>query len=200
MSEKRSYTLRERARSQEATRRRIVEATVALHEEVGPARTTVAEIARRAGVQRLTVYSHFPEDRELFAACSQHVLAANPPPDPAAWAAEPDPAARLRRALGELHAWYAAGEAMFGKVEADLAALPALREVVEAGRVPFDTAVRECLAAGRGARGRRRQRLLAALDLACGYTTWERLTRAQGLEAGEAVELLVDAVDGVARG
>src|SRR4051794_23920971 len=34
---KRTYELRERAKKQEETRRRIVEATVALHEEVGPA-------------------------------------------------------------------------------------------------------------------------------------------------------------------
>src|SRR6476469_11211214 len=118
-SQTRKYELRERAEKQAATRRRSVEATAALHEEVGPARTTVTEIARRAGVQRLTVYSHFPEDRELFAACSAHVVAANPPPDPRAWAAEPDPARRLRRALREIHAWYAAGEPMFTRLEAD---------------------------------------------------------------------------------
>src|SRR5437762_6951159 len=109
-SQMRKYELKARAEKQAATRRRIVEATSALHEEVGPAHTTVAEIARRAGVQRLTVYSHFPEDRELFAACSAHVVAANPPPEPAAWAAEANPMARLRRALREIHAWYAAGE------------------------------------------------------------------------------------------
>ena len=80
-SEKRNYELRARAGRQQATRRRIVEATVALHREVGPARTTVAEIARRAGVQRLTVYNHFPDDAQLFAACQAHFLAQHPPPD-----------------------------------------------------------------------------------------------------------------------
>src|SRR4051794_32341596 len=74
---RRAYEQRERARSTADTRQRIVEATVALHEEVGPAKTTVAETARRAGVTRLTVYTHFPEDRELFAACSQHFIAAH---------------------------------------------------------------------------------------------------------------------------
>src|SRR4051795_10199971 len=87
MAEKRTYELKERARKQAETRRRIVEATVALHQEVGPARTTVAEIARRAGVQRLTVYNHFPDERELFGACSAHFIGGHPPPDPAAWAA-----------------------------------------------------------------------------------------------------------------
>ena len=51
-SQMRKYELKARAEKQAATRRRIVEATSALHEEVAPARTTVAEIARRAGVQR----------------------------------------------------------------------------------------------------------------------------------------------------
>jgi AcrR family transcriptional regulator len=69
---KRKYELKARADRQAETRRRITEATVALHEEVGPARTTVTEVARRAGVTRLTVYNNFPEERELFAACQGH--------------------------------------------------------------------------------------------------------------------------------
>src|SRR5437870_5397792 len=83
-SETRKYALKVRAEKQAETRRRIVEATAALHTEVGPARTTVAEIARRAGVQRLTVYNNFPEERELFEACGAYWLAGNPPPDPTA--------------------------------------------------------------------------------------------------------------------
>src|SRR5260221_9883236 len=78
----RKYELKARDEKQAATRQRIVEATSALHEEVGPARTTVAEIARRAGVQRLTVYTHFPNEIELFDACGQHWMQRNPPPDP----------------------------------------------------------------------------------------------------------------------
>ena len=73
-SEKRRYELKARAARQADTRERIVKATVDLHKEVGPARTTVAEIARRAWVQRLTVYNHFPEDSQLLAACQGHWL------------------------------------------------------------------------------------------------------------------------------
>src|ERR1700716_4009671 len=83
-SQIRKYELRARAEKQDETRRRIVEATAALHEEVGPARTTVAEIARRAGVQRLTVYNYFPIETELFDACGRHSMETNPPPDPSA--------------------------------------------------------------------------------------------------------------------
>src|SRR5438132_12455828 len=81
-SETRKYALKARAEKQAETRRRIVEATAALHTEVGPAQTTVAEIARRAGVQRLTVYNNFPDEKALFDACGAYWLAENPPPDP----------------------------------------------------------------------------------------------------------------------
>jgi len=67
---RRGYRLKERAQQQAETRRRIVEAVVALHEEVGPARTTVVEIADRAQVSRPTVYTHFPDERLLMTACS----------------------------------------------------------------------------------------------------------------------------------
>ena len=79
-AEKRRYTLKDRARSQEDTRRRIVEAAVALHEELGPRATSIAAIAERAGVQRLTVYRHLPDEEALFRACTSHWRAAHPLP------------------------------------------------------------------------------------------------------------------------
>jgi AcrR family transcriptional regulator len=98
-NEKRKYELKARAENQDRTRERIVAATAELHEEVGPARTTVAEIARRAGVQRLTVYNHFPAEAQLFAACSAHWLSGHPPPDPTPALALEDAADRLRAVL-----------------------------------------------------------------------------------------------------
>ncbi|MEA2449761.1 MAG: hypothetical protein QOG63_1693 [Thermoleophilaceae bacterium] len=197
MAEKRTYELKERARKQAETRRRIVEATVALHEEVGPVQTTVAEIARRAGVQRLTVYNHFPDERELFGACSAHFLQRTPPPDPAQWAAVANPGARLRAALLDLHAWYRAEAAMLGNVERDALRMPALREVREAGRQPFDRAVRELLSAGWNVRGARRRRLEAAIGLATSFSAWEQLTTREGLDEADTVELLAGLVEGV---
>src|SRR6202790_4485024 len=105
-SQIRKYELKARAEKQAETRRRIVEATSALHPEGGPARTTGAEIARRAGVQRLTVYNNFPNEAELFDACGQHSMEKNPPPDPSAALAIGDPAERLRAALQPLYVWY----------------------------------------------------------------------------------------------
>src|ERR687886_425320 len=105
MRERRKYELKKRAERQEDTRRRIVEATVALHREKGPAGTRISEIARRAGVQRVTVYNHFPYEASLLAASSSHWRALHPPPDPATWAIE-DPRERLRAGLRALYAWF----------------------------------------------------------------------------------------------
>src|SRR3954467_13687428 len=95
-TEKRRYELKARAEAQQATRERIAAAAAALHEEVGVARTTVADIARRAGVQRLTVYNHSPDLRALLPACTAHFLGEHPRPDLAPAFACEDPAERLR--------------------------------------------------------------------------------------------------------
>jgi AcrR family transcriptional regulator len=191
---KRTYTLKERARKRDETRQRIVEATSALHQEVGPANTTVAEIARRAGVQRLTVYNHFPTDADLFGACSAHWLQRHPPPDPGRWLQFKDPAERLRAALGAIYARYAATEAMTTNVQRDAELLPALAEVLERGAAFLD-AVTEQLLEGRGLRGRRRARVRAAIALGLSFATWRTLVRAQGLTEDEAVELAARAVE-----
>ena len=69
---KRKYELKRRAADMAETRRRITEAAVELHGTIGPARTTVTAVAERAGVQRHTLYRHFPTDADLFEACSAH--------------------------------------------------------------------------------------------------------------------------------
>ena len=186
----RRYELKERARRQEETRQRIVEAAEALHREVGPARTTVAEIARRAGVTRLTVYNHFPHERELLGACSAHFIARNPPPDPHAWSLVADPDERLRAALREQYAWFRANEAMVGNIARDVALVPALAEIMGTGEAAeHERAMREALLAGRNLRGRRRARARAAIGLALAFPTWHRLVRLEGLSDEEAVEV-----------
>ena len=102
----RTYQLKRRAERVAETRRRIVDATVALHTSVGPARTTISDIAELAGVQRHTVYAHFPDERELFHACSAHWRGLHPLPDSRSWERTADPARRLRAALQEVYAWY----------------------------------------------------------------------------------------------
>jgi AcrR family transcriptional regulator len=179
----RKYQQRARAKAQEETRRRITEATVELHATVGPARTTISAIAERAGVQRLTVYRHFPDERSLFAACSAHWLGADPPPDPSAWAAIEAVDERTRTALTELYGWYRRNDAMLTNTQRDALALPALAEIADPG--PFLEAMRQVLMRGRP----RRKRVRAALGHALEFSTWRSLAR-QGLSDGEAAEMM----------
>ena len=99
---RRAYRKRRRADREADTRRQITEATVELHGTIGPARTTIKGIAAQAGVQRATVYRHFPDLESLFLACSTHWASLNPPPDPAAWDQIADTDERLRHALTSL--------------------------------------------------------------------------------------------------
>src|SRR5207245_1006322 len=101
------YVLKRRAEQQAATRQRIVKAAVALHTTLGPARTTVSAVAEGAGVQRHTVYRHFPDERSLGLACSGAFLQEHPLPDPAPWRTTIDAERRLRRGLEELYGYYA---------------------------------------------------------------------------------------------
>ena len=121
------YRKRRRAEQEESTRLRITEAAVDLHGSVGPARTTISAVAERAGVQRATVYRHFPDEEALFAACSAHWLAGHPLPDAGRWESIADPGARLRTALAEIYAWFERGEQMLEKTTRDVAVVPALR-------------------------------------------------------------------------
>src|SRR5215467_4371132 len=100
----RAYQKKKRAEGEAETRRRIVEATVALHTSVGPARTTISAIATKAGVQRHTVYAHFPEEGTLFAACTSHWASLHPFPPAEHWEAAADPVERLAVALRDVWA------------------------------------------------------------------------------------------------
>ena len=82
---KRKYRKSRRAEQEEQTRDKIVDAAMALHEEIGPRATSISAIAERAGVQRLTVYRHFKDDVTIFQACSSRWFELNPPPDPSLW-------------------------------------------------------------------------------------------------------------------
>ena len=195
----RKYELKRRAEKQEETRRRIVEATVGLHESVGPARTTVSAVAERAGVQRLTVYRHFPDERALLAACSGHWVATNPAPYPVPWRGIRDPEERVAEALGEIYAYYGRTEPMMVNLVRDAPKMPALAELL-APYGQYLAAVRDILAAGWGARGRRRELLLAALGHALDFATWRSLARGQGLDDGRSVDLMVRMVRCAARG
>ena len=185
-SSRRIYRKRVRARQEEETRRRITEAAMELHGSLGPARTTISAVAERAGVQRATLYRHFPDEASLFGACSAHWATLHPPPDASRWASIADPDERLRRALSELYAWYGSDEQMFLNVFRDAELVPAMRAPVEARTKRFEQAVAEIMR-GRPERGRARKRAAAAVAHAASFATWHALTRQGGLSDAEAV-------------
>ena len=197
-SQIRKYELKARAEKQAETRRRIVEATSALHDEVGPARTTVAEIARRAGVQRLTVYNNFPNETELFDACGQHSMERNPPPDPSAALAIDNPDERLRAVLGPLYLWYRKNARATENLQRDRLVMPALDAVM---RIRMDQQVAnltDALAAGFTPSARSAKGLRAAVALALDFWTWRRLA-GEGMSDHDAAALMVGAVNAAAQ-
>jgi AcrR family transcriptional regulator len=192
MAEKRKYELKKRAERLAETRRRITEATVELHRTVGPSATHINEVARRAGVQRMTVYNHFPDETSLFAACSAHWRALHPPPDLAAWRAVEDPGARLRLGLGELYGWYRETEPMTANVLRDAQVLPALRAIVEGGLLRYLDEARKVLTEPLDARGRRRQRVDAAARAAVDLHTWRALALLGDTDAADLAARLIE--------
>jgi AcrR family transcriptional regulator len=195
----RRYQLRKRADAMQDTRRRITEAAVELHGSVGPARTTLSAVAERAGVQRQTVYRHFPTDDDLFDACSGHFAASHPLPDLEAWRAVADPAERLGVALDELYAYYEGTEAMYANLLRDAS----LVAPVESRLAPFRSFLDDAahvLAAGWGARGGRQTLILAAARHAVDFHTWHSLARDGGVRRAGVVELASAMVGRAARG
>jgi AcrR family transcriptional regulator len=184
----RRYELRKRAVAMQDTRRRITEAAVELHGTLGPARTTISAVADRAGVQRQTVYRHFPTEEDLFAACSGHFAETHPRPDVESWAAIADPAARLEAALDELYAYYEGSEAMYTNLLRDETLVAPVAARLPHFRAYLDDAAR-VLAAGWGARGGRRALVVAAARHAVDFHTWRSLARDGGVRRAGVVEL-----------
>lgn len=189
----RKYDMKRRAKRQEETRQRITEATVELHEALGPAKTTISAIAEKAGVQRLTVYRHFPDEHALFSACRGHYMAANPPPEPASWTQVADPEERLRRALAEVYAYHRRTEQMMANVVRDAQVHSLTREFSEPYFRHWNR-MRYVLATGWEAQDQQLELLLGALGHALDFQTWRSLARQQGLDDEQAVELMVKMV------
>lgn len=185
----RTYTLKRRAEQQADTRRRITEAALDLHSSVGPALTTLSMVAERAGVQRHTLYAHFPDERSLYLACSGLSIERDPLPDAAPWRAIEHPHERLRTGLLAIYGWYERNAAMAACVLRDAEYHALTKEVVELRFGPHMAAYQDVL----GAKLNVKQR--AMLRLALSYFTWRTLVREGGLKVRAAVEAMVQAVD-----
>jgi len=186
----RTYEKKKRAEREADTRRRIVEATVALHTSVGPARTTVSAIAAKAGVQRHTVYSHFPEEGTLFAACTSHWALLHPFPPAESWEAAADPLERLALALRDVWAWYADVESDLEIFLRDAELLPAVGADMTryADRL---ASIADRLAAELGGSSTVR----AAVGHALAFETWRSLVRREGLTTAGAVDAMLAFVE-----
>ena len=188
MKGRRSYTLRKRAESQAETRQRIVEATMQLHEELGPRATTISAIADRAGVQRLTVYRHFPDETAVFQACTAHWLSLNPPPDPTAWAEIDDPAERAGAALAAFYGYYRETRRMWEVAHRDETDVPALQAPMQEFR-GFVEGVADDLAVALAGGERPGRSLAATMRHLLAFPTWASLADA-GLSDKKIVKLV----------
>jgi AcrR family transcriptional regulator len=193
----RKYQMRRRAERQAATRRRIVDAAIELHQAIGPAATTVTDVAARAGVSRQTVYRHFPDDLSLFVACTSTYAIEHPPPDPSDLLAMAEPVARIRAALHRLYAYYAANEPMFGGAEDALATTPALAAALGPREVGL-ARLADMLASGLVPGSTTRSLVRPAIAHALSFRTWRSLHVEEGLTLEEAVRLMTAMVQAAA--
>ncbi len=193
-TQKRKYELKARAEAQEQTRLRIAAAAARLHEEVGIAATTVADIARLAGVQRVTVYNHFADLDELLPACSADWLERNPLPDLTAALAAEDPRRRVRAVLEAFYPWYRDNEQMQLRVQGERSTVPELeRWMASSADVSQDGLAAE-LAEGFGRKGAAAERTRALIRLALDFWTWHRLST-EGLDDARAAALMSGLLD-----
>lgn len=177
------------------THQRIIDAAVTLHGSVGPARTTIAGIAEKAGVTRLTVYRHFPDDEALFSACSSHWLSQQQLPDPEEWSRHTGPLERLTVGLSDLYRFYRAGETMLTRIYGDWDALPKAHRVeLESRNAQFRNILLEPFP-----EPNRNPKLCAALSHGISFWTWRSLCHDNGLSNEDAVELMSTLVTTAAR-
>ena len=181
--------MRRRAQYQEETRRRIIEAALALHRALGPAQTSLSAVAEAAGVQRHTLYRHFPTPEALFRACGERFAVTSRRPDPDRWSALPPSPERSLTILSELYDWYARNQDAIGNALRDSELVP-----VGGGVRRMQQAAVELLASASG-----KQRAVARMVVDFGG--WRALTEDGRLAAHAAARLalkLLDSATGLA--
>ena len=179
-----------RAAAAARTRKRIVDATLALHGEQGIAATSWDEIAARAGVGVGTVYRHFPSLDELIPACGEVAMQVVAVPDPATVGAlfehATQPTERIEQLVREAFAIYERGAPQLRAVRRESDVHPriaqdrdafetSLAALVDAALAPLDATPHDRAVA----------RALVDLD------TWEAF-RDQGLTPAETVTTISD--------
>ena len=192
--EKRAYRQSQRADNTAETRRLLAKAAFELHDTIGPSRTTVSAIAERAGVQRLTVYRHFPDDAAIFAACTSYSFEHDPPPNPETWRNIADPSERLIAALREVYGYYAKKRQLLSNLYRD-AELPVVADALARRQQVLQRGV-AILLEGRS-RVSDAKIVKAALGHVLDFAIWRSLTETQGLNEKAAIEMALGFVDSV---
>lgn len=180
------------------TRDRIVAAAFDLHATIGPSRTTIRAIAEHAGLQRHTIYAHFPDIESLYEACTVHGIRSTSMPEADGWQAVAPPLGRLRHGLTQMIAWYRANEQMLGNVLFDFD--PTLPPPTEPD--PFEVrmgALQAALMEGWTIEPDRRLAFEAVVGHALAFTTWRSLA-AGGLTDDQVVAVLVGLVEKIVDG
>jgi len=196
MEKKRQYKLKKRAEAQEATRHKIVEAAVELHQEIGPRATTISAIAKRAGVQRLTVYRHFPDETAVFQACTAKWLQEHPLPEPASWEPLQEPRERLSAALKSLYDYYSETCDMWQAASRDENDVPALKEPMNAVRQYLDS-IAEDLSGSFAADDKAARLIKVTIRHAISFSTWQSLQEL-GLKETAKLKLVLRWLKGLA--
>lgn len=193
----RKYTKTRRAEQQDETRARIVDATVKLHASLGPAQTSIMAIAEAAGVQRLTVYRHFPDDASLFEACTTRYLELHPPPQRAAWADIEHPGERSRMALLAFYQYYRQTEQMWRVGYRDVDQVAALQAPMGRFEAYLDQVTDDLVQAWH-TRPAARKALTLTLRHALRFTTWQSLKNAK-LKDKQIAELVQGWLAGIGK-
>lgn len=194
---KRKYELKRRAERQEETRQRILDATITLHEQVGVPGTSISAVAQQAGVERLTVYRHFPDEAALLTAAATYYLETHPPPDPEPWRGIIDSVVRLRVGLTAAYAYHQQTEGMIGGLIQGLPYKPIICDALE-GYFSYWKNVQAILSEGWDVSNM--VLLTAAIGHSVSFKTWYSLIRDLGLDNAQAVALMVDMVRSCDRG
>lgn len=195
----RPYRKQARAASEAETRQRIIESAVELHLTRGPAQTSINAIAERAGVNRVTVYRHFPDTRTLLEACSAHSARVHPAPDLAPWRKVEDPRERVELGLTQLYDYFRTTEAGWATLLRDAEVEPLVKEMVEKRRLAYLRQARDILLVGWPSGRARRPLLRAVLALAVDFRTWQTLVRREELDDRIAVALMVRLVTAIGK-
>jgi AcrR family transcriptional regulator len=173
-----------RAAANAETRKRIVDAAIALHAEKGVLGTSWPDIARRADVALGTVYRHFPSLDELVPACTSENALRTRPPGASILVGVTRPEERIGRFVQELFAFYGRTAPWTPRAAVDRQQLPVLDTILSRREAGLKALVQETL----GPLRRRRHGLDAALALT-DFGVWRSLTRS-GLSTVAAARLV----------